>query len=339
MPQVVKWEEISNQFDGGSLVLGNGASMAVSDNFGYSSLFEKAAELGYLTAPVQRVFDSFGVNDFELVLRRLWQAKQVNEALRIEVDVVDESYRQVRTALIATIRDVHVSYQDAEAHLEHIFEFMKPFSKVVSLNYDLIVYWAAMYGNNHLGNSWFKDCFNGERIFAGWHGRDGTLFFYPHGNLVLHRDEFSGAKKITARGMNNLLESILAKWVQRDLAPAFVCEGTEKSKQESIASCDYLEQVFYEVLPSLESHLVIFGWSMAEQDDHLLKQIAKSCPVKVAVSVYNNNDVFMGRAEKKLTDIGVKEIVFFDCESAGAWNQPSTEFVVAKKVRMMLSKR
>lgn len=254
----------------------------------------------------------------------------MNEALGIEVDVVDESYQKVRKALIATVRDVHVSYQEAEEHLEHIYLFMKSFKKVVSLNYDLIVYWAAMLGNRS-DHSLFKDCFNGERKFGSWRDKAGTLFFYPHGNLVLRRSDFSGAKKITAGDSSQLLDSILDKWVRKDLAPAFVCEGTKESKEQSISSCDYLEKVFYEVLPNLESNLVIYGWAMAEQDAHLIEQISKSQPEKVAVSVYNNDEVLMGQVEKQLKDIGVKKVIFFDSQSAGAWNQPSSEYIKAKE--------
>jgi len=330
MAKVHQWEDIKDQFKAGSLLLGNGASIAVSSSFSYGSLFEEASKLGHLTKPVQEVFDSFGITDFELVLRRLWQAKLVNKALKIEHGLVEESYQQVRTALIATVRDIHVTYQDAEKYLEHIYQFMKPFKKVVSLNYDLIVYWAAMYGNG-FHHSWFKDCFNSDRNFDCWRGRSGTLFFYPHGNLVLRRSNFSGAKKIVTGDSNQLLDSILDKWVNQDLAPAFVCEGTQESKEESISSCDYLEKVFYEVLPSLGSKLVIYGWKMAPQDEHLIKQISKSQPQKVAVSVYQNDGVFMGKVEKKLKEIGVKEIIFFDSQSAGAWIKPSTEYIKAVK--------
>jgi hypothetical protein len=330
MAKVKLWQEIKEDFEAGSLILGNGASMAVSDKFGYGSLFDEATKLGHLTKPVQRVFESFDVEDFELVLRRLWQAKKVNEALDIEVAVVDQSYQIVRKALIATVRDIHVTYQEAEEHLEHIFLFMKSFKKVVSLNYDLIVYWAAMLGNRS-DHSLFKDCFNAERKFGSWRDKVGTLFFYPHGNLVLRRSDFSGAKKIVTGDSSQLLDSILDKWVRKDLAPAFVCEGTKESKEQSISSCDYLEKVFYEVLPNLEKNLVIYGWAMAEQDAHLIEQISKSKPEKVAISVYNNNEVFMGQVEKQLTDIGVNKVVFFDSESAGAWNQPSTKYIKAKK--------
>lgn len=340
MAKVKQWEEIKDDFKAGSLLLGNGASMAVSTTFGYKSLYEEASKLGHLTKPVQTVFESFDVEDFELVLRRLWQAKLVNKALEIEHGKVEESYQQVRTALIATVRDIHVSYQDAEEHLEHIYLFMKPFKKVVSLNYDLIVYWAAMYGNNVLGR-WFKDCFTPSRFsgedwqkYSDAYGAAGaTLFFYPHGNLVLHHHEFSSVKKITVRTDEDLLRSILEKWEEKDLAPAFVCEGTQESKEQSISSCDYLEKVFYEVLPNLEQDLVIYGWAMAEQDAHLIEQISKSAPKKVAVSVYQEDEVFMGQVEKKLKDIGVKEFIFFDSQSAGAWNTPSTEYSKIKEAK------
>ncbi len=336
MAKVKQWEDIKDDFEAGSLILGNGASMAVSEKFGYGSLFDEAKKLDHLTKLVQKVFKSFDVEDFELVLRRLWQAKLVNKALKIEHGKVEESYQQVRTALIATVRDVHVSYQEAEEHLEHIYQFMKPFKKVVSLNYDLIVYWAAMFGNNQIKNetgssNWFKDCFNFDRVFSDWRERDGTLFFYPHGNLVLRRSKFSGVKKIVTGDYSQLLDSILDEWVNQDLAPAFVCEGTQESKEQSISSCDYLEKVFYEVLPSLEQNIVIYGWAMAEQDEHLIEQISKSQPEKVAVSVYRKDEVFMGRVKKQLKGIGVKKVIFFDSQSAGAWKEPSTEYIKAKE--------
>jgi hypothetical protein len=337
MAKVEQWEDIAEDFEAGSLILGNGASMAVSDKFGYDSLFDEATKLGHLTKSVQRVFESFDVEDFELVLRRLWQAKKVNEALGIDQGLVEESYQQVRTALIATVRDVHVNYQEAEKHLAHIYHFMKPFKKVVSLNYDLIVYWAAMLGNRELG-SWFKDCFTPHYFCDDWRERTepyglakgATLFFYPHGNLVLHHHEFSSVKKITVGRDDDLLVSILDKWEKKDLAPAFVCEGTKESKEQSISSCDYLEKVFYEVLPNLEQNIVIYGWAMAEQDGHLIEQISKSKPEIVAVSVYNNNEVFMGQVEKELKHIGVNKVIFFDSESAGAWNQPSIDYIKSK---------
>jgi hypothetical protein len=281
MPEIVQWRDIKEQYHQGSLLLGNGSSISVNECFNYSSLYEKASELGYLSETVQAVFDKFDVNDFELVLRRLWQAKLVNEALELPRGEVDEAYEEVRQALISTIRDTHVSYDDFREHLEPIYRFMQKFDFVISLNYDLIVYWAAQYGNRALG-SWFKDCFNQDRFNYDWemyrnpYGAKGaTVYFYPHGNLILRRQGFSGERKIRTGEAENLLEAILKKWEVDNLAPAFICEGLEENKREAISSCNYFEQVFYEVLPALADTLVVYGWGFGDQDDHILKQIKK----------------------------------------------------------------
>jgi hypothetical protein len=48
-----------------------------------------------------------------------------------------------------------------------IGEFLRRFSTVVSLNYDLIVYWAILVSNNKLG-TWFKDCFVNGQFDHDW---------------------------------------------------------------------------------------------------------------------------------------------------------------------------
>ena len=329
MTNIVQWNEIEEQFSGGSLLLGNGASIAVSSNFSYKSLFQAAKDNGFLTEPVQDVFDKFGVNDFELILRRLWQAKLVNEALGIEKGEVEVAYENVRIALINTVRKVHVTYEKAEPHLQHIALFLKQFKTVLSLNYDLILYWSVMSGNASLGGSWFKDCFFNNEFQNDWgwmnkpfRGVDGsTLVFYPHGNLTLYREGFSSEKKLLA-GSSDLLNSIFNEWEKKGLSPLFVCEGLEGNKRESIGSSNYLERVFYEAIPSLKETLVIYGWGFGDQDEHILEQIKKSEIKKVAVSIRNRNEVAIGIAEKKLNKIDIEDIIFFDSASKGCWNIP-----------------
>lgn len=326
MVEILQWNEIKDHYHQGSLLLGNGSSIAVNGCFNYSSLYDKAIELGHLTANVQAVFDKFGVNDFELVLRRLWQAKLVNEALGLPHSDVEDAYEEVRQALIETVRDSHVDYDDAREHLEPIYKFMQEFDIVISLNYDLIVYWAAQYGNRSLG-TWFKDCFQRSRFRTDWEAladpfrADGaTLYFYPHGNLVLQREGFSGERKIHAGDDVDLLDSILDKWVSHGLTPAFVCEGTSESKCDAISSCNYFERVFFEVLPSLEETLVVYGWGFGDQDEHIIDQISKSKVKKVAVSIYGGDQVLIGNIEQKLASLDLEELVFFDSESEGCWN-------------------
>jgi len=329
MVDIVAWNDIKDDYHKGSLLLGNGSSIAVSTCFNYPSLYEKAIELNYLTDNVQAVFDKFKVNDFELVLRRLWQAKLVNEALQLPRGEVEVAYEEVRMALIETVRDTHVSYDNAREYLLPIYKFMQEFDYVISLNYDLIVYWAAMLGIRETKHPYnFVDGFIHGEFKHNWEelreqGR--TLFFYPHGNLVLRREGFSGERKIQTGNNDNLLEAILELWVKDNLVPAFVCEGTEESKLDAISSCNYFEHVFYEVLPALEGGLVIYGWGFGDQDEHIIAQLAKSKIKRVAVSIFGGDLALCGKIESKLERLNLEELVFFDSTSEGCWNNLSTE--------------
>ncbi len=332
MEEIVEFADIKEIYHKGSLLLGNGSSIAVDKGFYYSSLFDKAGELGHLTDQVQDVFKKFKVNDFELVLRYLWQATLVNNALDLKSSVIEDACKNVREALIKTIRDTHVDYNKAESHLEPIYTFMQKFTTVISLNYDLIVYWAAQLGNRTLG-TWFKDCFlnssfedNWEKLYKFYSNTDGsTLYFYPHGNLVLKRDNFSGEKKIKSNENNNLLDTILKKWETDNLVPAFVCEGTENKKRDAISSCNYFKRVFYEVIPSLEDTLVVYGWGFGKEDTHIIKQIAKSQIKKIAVSIYNNDQELVREVKGKLKDLKLEKLVFFNSASKGCWNNKTEE--------------
>lgn len=327
MPDILRWTEIQDDFRD-RLLLGNGSSMAIHRGFGYESLFRTAVDHGHITQSVAEIFRQFRVNDFEVVLRKLWHTKLVLQALDIPFERVEEAYLGVRRALIATVRDAHISYADAEEHLPHIYRFMRRFNTVISLNYDLIVYWAAMLANRE--GRWFKDGFidgafadDWERLRAPIDGaRGSTLYFYPHGNLALTRTR-GGESKVATWGGITLLESILRTWEAGNAVPLFVCEGTTEHKKRSIKSSSYLQRVFSEVLPGNAGSLVIYGWSMSEQDQHVLDQLYRRPPARVAVSVRNNNQDFAVEAERILEVAGVREIVFFDSASAGCWNNPA----------------
>lgn len=327
MPDIVDWKTLKHQFQDG-LLIGNGASISVHTGFRYADLYEKSQELGHLTPEVQRVFNDFETTDFELALLRLWQAKLVNEALKIPPGRVEEAYSEVRTALISTIRATHVSYEEATPHLMHIYTFMKQFKTVASLNYDLIVYWAALLGNRTLG-TWFKDAFNGgvfrdkwEDLRQPYRAKGTTLLFYPHGNLILSLTSAYQEKKIASREDSNLLMTILERWETGTSTPIFVCEGTAENKKQSIKRSSYLRAVNREVLPNLGDSLVVYGWSFAEQDEHIIQQAITPNLQRMAVSVHNNDVAFTERVEARIKQHLDIPISFFHASSSGCWNNP-----------------
>jgi hypothetical protein len=333
MADIRQWSDIQDKFSGGALLLGNGASMAIHPGFGYGSLREAAEKNGHITPEVTEIFRAFDTPDFELVLRRLWEATLVNKALGIEPGKVEQAYQQVRKALIATVRDVHISHSDAKKHLAPMYRFMKCFETVFCLNYDLLVYWAMMESQEELTKWWFKDCFEKGGVFPEeWEskrkkygGADGTtLVFYPHGSLITAMlDDYTEAK--IAAGGENLLREILDRWEKCTAVPLFVSEGTTEHKKQSIARSSYLSRVFREALPNPGEALVIYGWSISPQDSHILSQLrrTKTAPIRVAVSVYRDNQASAQQMEDALRAAGIDKIEFFDAESPGCWIYPT----------------
>lgn len=57
--RIFEWEEIAQNYYGGSLLLGNGASMAVDERFGYTSLIDYARERGLFTNEIKQLFNFF----------------------------------------------------------------------------------------------------------------------------------------------------------------------------------------------------------------------------------------------------------------------------------------
>jgi len=328
MTKIQQWTSIQNDFSQG-LVLGNGASIAVSDSFKYGSLYGAAKQAEFLTQETQAVFSSFKSEDFELVLRRLWQATLVNQALKIKGERVGTAYEEVRKSLISTVHSIHPSYVDVKDRFPAMGAFLKGFQTIASMNYDLILYWAAMWNNAHGLGTWFKDAFepsDGRKCLReDWEAirkpygraRGTTLYFYPHGNLCLGTEAEGREVKIGA-GAENLLESITEQWKEGSATPLFVSEGTAEQKFTAIRRSNYLSRVYIEVLGSLGETVVFYGLGFWPQDKHLIRRIAR-CVKKAAVSVHKNDQKFIERASRTLQDVGITTITFFDAESPGAW--------------------
>ncbi|SDX79449.1 protein of unknown function [Nitrosomonas halophila] len=253
------WNEVSRHYTG-ALLLGNGASRAVDDRFDYGSLVQHAFDHGLLAGDVQNLFRFFQTEDFELVLRLVWQASNVNKSLNIPDNQTHNAYVRVRDTLIQAVRDVHPEYQDVSVKIPIIYEFVKRFDTVISLNYDLILYWAVMYGLDIQDRCSLKDCFvqgvfdeDWRRLRQPINGNNSvTLAFYPHGSLVLARNLVESEFKLTGNGIG-LLEAILQGWETEQYVPLFVSEGTAQQKIKSIHGSSYLSTIYREVLTSTQS--------------------------------------------------------------------------------------
>lgn len=333
--EIDTWANISAQ-SWSSLLLGNGASIAINKEFAYPTLHSVADAKGSLatTAPI---FSKLGTTDFEHVLLACWYAERVNVALGAPSADISAAYAEVRTALIEAVHSVHPIHADVAADLQRVGTFASAFPTVVSLNYDLTLYWAMLLFNAANG-SWFKDAFrHGEfqtdrEYLRKPYGRaaGATLVFYPHGSLSVARDYIGDETKIAASdgAMGDLLETITLKWSSGHYVPVFVSEGTSKEKVAAIRRSHYLTNVYEEVLPALGEGLVVYGWSFDERDQHVLDAIAAKAPKRMAVSVFTgqpdgDQQAFchqvLKAAGRSLPDTAV---TFFDSQSSGCWSNP-----------------
>lgn len=333
--EIKNWNDISADYINGSLIIGNGASIALHSQFGFSSLKEEAERLSLLNADISKLFTEFDTCDFELILRLVWHAKLVNKHLGIIDQKIDLAHENIKNALIGIVKEVHCEHAEIAAQLPQLYQFTKQFKTIVSLNYDLILYWILMYGNREKDGHKFKDCFQGGGIFSSsWQDmrepiydqKEVTLSFYQHGNLWIFRDINNSEIKLQSDGINNLINVITEQWIDNKI-PLFVAEGTGTKKIESIKSSPYLSTVFYEVLSELindNSNLVIYGWSLGEQETHLVQQIFKNKESgKVAISTYDKDQDECHRVYRLIKGIAPNiEFEFFDSQSSGCWNNP-----------------
>lgn len=325
--EIKQWSDIADKYRD-TVILGNGASVAVSNTFSYSSLLEHAVENKLISGDVEQIFDFFKTRDFELILRTVWQATNINYALEIKDERTREAYINVRDALIRAVRDVHPDHAAVSQHFPAIYQFLKRFKTVISLNYDLIVYWTMMYGFSVRDGHAFKDCFVNGEFKDDWKELSEpigdqtsvSLVFYPHGSLVLKRNKVEEERKIHG-GDARLLDAILDRWQDEKAVPLFVSEGTKEQKVRSIRSSYYLSTVYREVLASGHPTLALYGWGLGEQDIHILERMKGSGIRSVAVSVYQNREADCTRAAQIIADTlgaGV-EVEFFDSSSPACW--------------------
>ena len=212
--------------------------------------------------------------------------------------------------------------------------FASSFPTVVSLNYDLTLYWAMLLFNA-VNGSWFKDAFHHGEFQTDWGylrkplppATGATLVFYPHGSLSVARDYIGDETKI-AVAAGDLLGTITHRWSSGHYVPVFVSEGTSKEKVASIRRSHYLTNVYEEVLTELGENLVVYGWSFDERDQHVLNAISTNPPKRMAVSVFTgqpdgDQQAFchqvLKAAGRSLPDTVV---TFFDSQSPGCWNNP-----------------
>lgn len=338
---IYSWASLPINAKGGKwhgLLLGNGASIALSPKFGYSSLYDDAVRAGRLPTThtiFQSIVPGAHTTDFEHVLYALSHAKVVNDALGIPATQVTTAYDEVRKALIDTVDANHCDYPSVSAKLLTIGEFAAKFETVVTLNYDLTLYWAIQAHNDQHGN-WLKDGFVLSSQFdTDWkrlrhpYGKaaGATLVFYAHGSLILATAPSGVESKVVTAGSTNLRGAIGQQWTLGGARPLFISEGDSATKLQAIRRSHYLSLVYDDVLTDFAGkNVVAYGLSFHDRDGHVLSALMRRPPAKLAVAVYVGAkpavaDQFCHDVLAKTSTLRTlgTNVEFFDSASPGCW--------------------
>jgi len=315
------------------ILLGNGFSRACRDDlFSYQALYEQADQTG-LSANAKKAFRALGTTDFEQVMRMLKQASKLAKEygrrnLAKKLNGLSDELREV---LVRTIADNHPSrpHDIPQKRYRACKEFLSNFCDIYTVNYDLLLYWAVMQEEiepdvEH--DDGFRQPDGGPEEYVTWDVQktNSQNIHYLHGALHLF-DAGAELQKYTWSNTQIALIDQIRDALKNDKYPLFVSEGTARSKLDRIQHSGYLNRA-YRSFANIGGSLFIFGLSMAENDEHVLKLIDRTKCSYLAIGLYGKpgskgNKQIIARSMK----FGSKRkgasptIVFFDATSAQVW--------------------
>jgi hypothetical protein len=310
------WDKVKGQFtEGSGILIGNGASQAIWEKFGYQSLYDRA-ESGVdhpLSVEDKGIFKSLETKNFELVLGALSAAIKVTKILHKDETFIQERYENIQRALVDAVHSVHVRWDKVpQETLLQIQSAILDFEFVFSTNYDLLLYWAIMANDT---TRKFKDYFWGEGqefdVTDTETSGTATKVLYLHGGLHLYRLPSGATIKRKAEAGLSLLDLFGVPFTEGAI-PLFITEGTSQDKLASIHRSDYLSFA-YSRFSRHKGPMVVFGHSLSDADSHLVHAMKEWKSVEVAISL--RRDAPMKIVERKarlLNLLPSAKFAFFD---------------------------
>lgn len=343
--QVVSYSEILKQLPDGKthhLLLGNGFSIGCDPRFSYRSLYESSKKSG-LSERAQKIFERFGTNNFEAVMRLLddghWLA-EVYGLVGRESDLKND-LNTLKNVLISSIAESHPDHTGEidENKKKKAAAFFAPFHNIFSLNYDLLPYWINMSGRPPVYQDGFRDDPDNpdspSLVFTERMGSQKGIFFV-HGALHVFMGEGGLRKHCWARSLKPIT-NLIREGLENSRYPLFVAEGDSTKKMEQIQASGYLSYCFGK-LGRIQNRLVTYGFSFGPSDGHIASTIAENLELtKLYVGVYGTDGKYPDEifaAVNALVEIRNRilkdeshsfrekhrlEVMFFDSASASVW--------------------
>jgi hypothetical protein len=322
------------------IFLGNGFSRACRNSiFSYDSLFDAAA-WGSDGKKLKSAFDILDTRDFEQVMEVLEQSAQLGEVYGFPSEMKKQMRAdagRLRKILVETLAKHHPEHPEEIKPKEYAacLRFLDHFERVYTVNYDLLLYWAFMKGERRHDDG-FRDPYEGEpedyheEEYVEWKNHENKQsIYYLHGALHLFLDGPPLQKYCWSRTGIKLKTQILEALEKRRY-PLIVAAGKSEQKLAKIQRSNYLGHGFRSIR-QIGGSLFIYGHSLGDKDDHIIRQIAGNRSLKnLYVGIFGDprgemNQQLIAKAnsiktfqKSRKTELGM---TFFDSSSANVWGK------------------
>lgn len=353
MTNVVTFQEALNeaeQYDKKVLLLGNGFSIAcVPTIFTYKSLFKQA---DFSNMPeAEEVFKVLKTEDFEEVIHVLENTSLILPAYKSMPNTVAKMKKhaaQMKEILVQTIAKNHparpsdISDDKYLACVEFINHFLNDRGTVYTFNYDLLLYWALMFGldkdlllvepNDGFGKNFLDDEF-GVEDYVVWQGdtnQHGQNLHYLHGALHVF-DSDTEVEKFTWSNTGVPLIDQIREALSQDRYPLFVAEGESSKKLAKIKHSAYLYHSYKSFGERMKQGaksktcLFTYGVSFSRNDAHITRKIANGKCRHLFVSLYGdpestaNKRIIAAVEEIQARRATELKVTYYDAASAKVW--------------------
>lgn len=321
------------------LLTGNGFSMAWDHTrFAYSVLLERAGDS--LPENVQAVFRSLDTSDFEIVMRLFRDSAKLLDAYSEKhptlVKRLAQEANKIRDALATAVAASHPARPSMVKDKEYAAcrRFLSNFDCIYTLNYDLLLYWALMHdeaGSGPKCDDGFREPEDGPNAYVTWdvQNTNAQNIHYLHGALHIF-DAGHEVQKYTWSNTGVPLVDQIRGALDDGKFPIFVSEGRSDEKLTRIQHSSMLGRA-YRSFANLGNALFIYGHSLAENDEHILKLIDHGKMDPICIGIYGDSNsqtnqkiIKRGQAidiRRKIHRKKGVDVIFYDAGSAKVWGK------------------
>jgi hypothetical protein len=260
--------------------------------------------------------------NFEKVIRALEDASVIEatygnaeQAARLVRDA-----ELVRKDLITAIQAAHPTHLDKMmGMIPTCVEFLNPFKRVFTTNYDLLLSWVVITSGGKFGDGFFSakdvDGFRGPFL------EDRHCNVYNiHGGLQLFvRNDGELDKRLA--GADGGIDAIGQTIAQQNRFPLYVAEGSTGSKQRRISESRYLTLCFQRLKES-SGCFFVYGSSVGDNDAHIYEALFRSKITRLYFCIYDQSELpsIEGKLANHQKSTGSNiPYTFVDSKSAGVW--------------------